>query len=71
MLAVLLTVLLSLVYLPGEVLAEEGNQEEYEDRFAEWNEEAPALDALIDYVEAVTDESRYIPYLLFSILLPK
>ncbi len=36
---------------------------EYEDRFADWNEGAPALDALIDYVEAVTDEKSpdYIP----------
>ncbi len=36
---------------------------EYEDIFAEWNEDAPALEALIDYVEAVTDESSedFIP----------
>ncbi len=29
--------------------------EEYEDAFSEWNADAPALQALIDYVEAVTD----------------
>ena len=36
---------------------------EYEDLFAEWNPDAPALHALIDYVEAVTDEASadYIP----------
>jgi len=28
---------------------------EYEDVFAEWNPDAPALKALVDYVEAVTD----------------
>ena len=38
-------------------------EEEYEEVFAEWNEYAPALNALIDYVEAVTDEESpdYIP----------
>ncbi len=38
-------------------------EERFEDVFAEWNEEAPALNALIDYVEAVTDETSpdYIP----------
>ena len=39
--------------------------EEYveEEIFADWNENAPALNTLIDYVEAVTDESSpdYIP----------
>ena len=36
---------------------------EYEEIFADWNEGAPALDVLIDYVETVTDESSedYIP----------
>lgn len=36
---------------------------EYEEVFAEWNEEAPALRTLIDYVESVTDEESpdYIP----------
>ena len=34
-----------------------------EEIFADWNDGAPALGALIDYVEAVTDESSpdYIP----------
>ncbi len=38
-------------------------EEEYEEIFAEWNEDAPALNELIDYVEAVTDESSpdFIP----------
>ena len=39
--------------------------EEYveEEIFADWNENAPALNTLVDYVEAVTDESSpdYIP----------
>ena len=41
--------------------AEEGY--EYEDIFAEWNEDAPALNTLIEYVEAVTDEASedFIP----------
>lgn len=36
---------------------------EYEDVFAQWNPESPALNTLIDYVEAVTDEKSpdYIP----------
>ena len=40
-----------------------GAEEEYEELFAEWNEDAPALNALIEYVEAVTDEESpdYIP----------
>ena len=37
--------------------------EEEEELFADWNKEAPALQALIEYVETVTDESSpdYIP----------
>ncbi len=37
--------------------------EEYEDAFTLWNKDAPALNALIDYVEAVTDENSpdFIP----------
>ena len=37
--------------------------EQEEDIFADWNKDAPALKALIEYVEAVTDESSpdYIP----------
>ncbi len=36
---------------------------EYEDVFADWNDGAPALDVLVDYVEAVTDEASpdFIP----------
>lgn len=36
---------------------------EYEDVFAEWDPDAPALQVLIDYVESVTDEVSpdYIP----------
>ena len=36
---------------------------EYEEIFADWNDGAPALGALIEYVEAVTDENSpdYIP----------
>lgn len=35
----------------------------YEDVFADWNADAPALNALIEYVEAVTDENSpdFIP----------
>ena len=37
--------------------------EESEELFAEWNPEAPALKALIEYVETVTNEESpdYIP----------
>ena len=43
--------------------ASAAEEELYEDAFAEWNADAPALNALIDYVEAVTDEASpdYIP----------
>ena len=48
----------------GTAFAEE-TPEAYEEEeiFADWNDGAPALGALIDYVEAVTDESSpdYIP----------
>ena len=41
----------------------EENGDEYEEVFADWNPEAPALNVLIDYVEAVTDETSpdFIP----------
>ncbi len=44
----------------AEVLAPD---EEYEEIFAQWKEDAPALNTLIEYVESVTDESSpdYIP----------
>ncbi len=55
-LAALLALVLALAVIPG--LAEDG-----EDVFAEWNPEAPALKALIEYVEDVTNEAspNYIP----------
>ncbi len=41
----------------------QGEDYEYEEVFAQWNLDAPALQTLIDYVETVTDESseEYIP----------
>ena len=52
----------------GEAVTEDITEDpeegyEYEDVFTEWNEDAPALNVLIDYVEAVTDEGSpdYIP----------
>ncbi len=44
----------------AEVLAPD---EEYEEVFAQWKEDAPALNTLVEYVESVTDESSpdYIP----------
>ena len=58
LLAVLLTVLMATGLLLSCAAAEEG-----EDLFSEWNPEAPALKALIEYVETVTDESSpdFIP----------
>ncbi len=45
--------------------ASAGEEQEYEEEeiFAQWNEEAPALQTLISYVETVTDESSedFIP----------
>lgn len=43
--------------------AEAAEEYEYEEIFADWNPEAPALQALIDYVETVTDETSpdFIP----------
>ena len=47
------------------VSSEKAGEEEFveEEIFAEWNENAPALNALVEYVEAVTDEASpdYIP----------
>ncbi len=52
-----LTALLMALMLTVPAMAEEEN------RFADWNPDAPALKALIEYVESVTDESSpdYIP----------
>lgn len=60
LLAVLMAVILSGICVMAEEPAEEMESEEV---FSQWNPEAPALNALIDYVEAVTDEESpdYIP----------
>ena len=57
-LAVLMTLVMALVLAAVPACAESG-----EERFAEWNPEAPALKALIEYVEDVTDETSpdFIP----------
>ena len=53
-----LAVMMLLALLSAAALAEQE-----EDIFADWNKDAPALKALTEYVEAVTDESSpdYIP----------
>ena len=61
-----LAILLSICAFGGvSASAEEslGETSVEEDIFADWNEDAPALYALVDYVEAVTDELSpdYIP----------
>ena len=65
LLCALLCVLLTLgsvtgAAFAGEIPTAEPAQEEY---FTQWNAEAPALNALVDYVEAVTDPESpdYIP----------
>ena len=57
--AILAALLMTVAVLAAGTAAAEGNG----NAFAEWNPEAPALKALIEYVEAVTDESSpdYIP----------
>ena len=56
-LALLLTLVLALTAIAGLSLAEGAPEAEalYEEAFPNWNPEAPALNTLIDYVEAVTD----------------
>ena len=61
-----LAILLSICALGGvsaSAVESPGETSEEEDIFADWNDGAPALEALIEYVEAVTDESSpdYIP----------
>ena len=61
-----MALLLSIVMVlsVSTVLAETVSEtEKNKDAFSQWNADAPALNALIDYVEAVTDESSpdYIP----------
>ena len=64
LLAALLCVLLAIASLTGLAMADEKPQTEVEEeQFAQWNTDAPALSALTDYVEAVTDPDSkdYIP----------
>ena len=61
-----LAILLSICALGGvsaSAVESPGETSEEEDIFADWNEDAPALYALVNYVEAVTDELSpdYIP----------
>ena len=58
----LFAVLMAVIIPKSYVLAEEPAAEmESEEVFSQWNPEAPALNALIDYVEAVTDEASPAP----------
>ena len=59
----LTALLLALLLAAGMLFAGAAAAEEEADYFTEWNPEAPALRALIEYVEAVTDENSpdYIP----------
>ena len=59
----LTALLLALLMAAGMLFAGAAAAEEEADYFTEWNPEAPALRALIEYVEAVTDENSpdYIP----------
>ena len=61
-LAMLLAMLLAVTGLAGVALAEAPADVD-EAQFEQWNADAPALNALIEYVEAVTDASSpdYIP----------
>lgn len=49
--------------VPAEAAESEDGEYEYEEMFPSWNEDAPALQTLIGYVEDVTDEASpdYIP----------
>ncbi len=60
LMALMLAMLLALAGATGFALAEAAEEE---DIFESWNEDAPALKALVEYVEAVTDPSSpdYIP----------
>ncbi len=62
MTAMVMAVTLALSLMPAFALAEKASKTE-EAAFEYWNEDAPALNALISYVEAVTDENSpdYIP----------
>ena len=52
---VLLCAVLAITSVTGIALAEEAPTEVIEETFSQWNPDAPALNALIEYVEAVTD----------------
>ena len=56
--AMLVTAMTGFAFAESEGAAEEGAAD-----FTLWNEDAPALKALVEYVETVTDESSpdYIP----------
>ena len=58
-----LTAVMALIMILPVLLCAPVRAEEGADFFTDWNPEAPALKALIEYVEAVTDESSpdYIP----------
>ena len=61
--AVLLCAALMLASMTGFAFAEEVAKPEGDGYFAEWNPDAPALNALIEYVEDVTDPDspNFIP----------
>ena len=61
--AILMTAVMVVTAAEAAFAEEAPAPEEYEDIFAEWVPEAPALQTLVEYVEAVTDEnsSDYIP----------
>ena len=60
--ALMLVMLLALSGMTA-AFADEAPAAEYEDAFTQWNADAPSLNALLDYVEAVTDPESpdYIP----------
>ncbi|MBR5383062.1 MAG: haloacid dehalogenase-like hydrolase, partial [Clostridia bacterium] len=63
LLALVLSLMLVLTMTGGALAEETAAATAYEDAFTLWTEDAPALNALLDYVEAVTDESSpdFIP----------
>ena len=61
--AALIMALVMALTLTASFAAAQGSPDAEEQLFTEWNEDAPALNTLIEYVEAVTDESSpdFIP----------
>ena len=56
LMSLLIALALAMTALTGFAFAEGTPADvEYEDAFTQWNADAPALNALLDYVEAVTD----------------